>query len=123
MLLSLLHIHHRCQHDIISYSVSLHYRVNLSHPDIKDERAERNITFSRESMRLWCIKMVALYARCLTRKHRGFGETFFIDEVFVKINGKQHGLSSTVEQDGEVVDMYLQANTWVVRHIKSWRCS
>ncbi len=29
--------------------------------------------------------------------------------VFVKINGKQHYLWITVDQDGEVVDMYLQS--------------
>jgi putative transposase len=45
----------------------------------------------------------------LKRKHRGFGDTFFIDEVFVKINGKQHYLWRAVDQDGEVVDVYLQA--------------
>jgi putative transposase len=26
----------------------------------------------------------------LKRKHRGYGDAFFIDEVFVKINGEQH---------------------------------
>jgi len=45
----------------------------------------------------------------LKRKHRGFGDTFYIDEVFVKINGKQHYLWRAVDQDGEVVDVYLQA--------------
>ena len=35
--------------------------------------------------------------------------TFYIDEVFVKINGKQHYLWRAVDQDGEVVDVYLQA--------------
>ncbi|CAA0099086.1 Uncharacterised protein [Halioglobus japonicus] len=35
--------------------------------------------------------------------------TFYIDEVFVKINGKQHYLWRAVHQDGEVVDVYLQA--------------
>jgi putative transposase len=38
-----------------------------------------------------------------------YGDTFFIDEVFVKINGKQHYLWRAVDQDGEVVDVYLQA--------------
>jgi putative transposase len=33
----------------------------------------------------------------------------FIDEVFVKIKGKQHYLWRAVDQDGEVVDVYLQA--------------
>ena len=64
---------------------------------------------TRESIRLWCIKFGALYARRLKRKHRGYGDTFFIDEVFVKINGKQCYLWRAVDQDGEVVDVFLQA--------------
>ncbi|MFT4520170.1 MAG: putative transposase, partial [Halioglobus sp.] len=42
------------------------------------------------------------------RKHRGCGDTFYIDEVFIKINGRQHYLWRAVDQDGEVVDVYLQ---------------
>ncbi len=38
----------------------------------------------------------------------GYGDTFFIDEVFVKIDGKQHYLWRAVDQDGEVVDVFLQ---------------
>jgi putative transposase len=45
----------------------------------------------------------------LKRRHGGYGDTFFIDEVFVKIKGKQHYLWRAVDQDGEVVDVYLQA--------------
>jgi putative transposase len=100
---------HRFPPEIISYAVWLYYRFNLSHRDIEDLLAERGITVSRESIRLWCIKFGALYARRLKRKHRGYGDTFFIDEVFVKINGSQHYLWRAVDQDGEVVDVYLQA--------------
>ncbi len=100
---------HRFPPDIISYAVWLYHRFNLSHRDIEDLLAERGITVSREAIRLWCIKFGAIYARRLKRKHRGYGDTFFIDEVFVKINGKQHYLWRAVDQDGEVVDVYLQA--------------
>lgn len=112
---------HRFPPDIISYAAWLYYRFNLSHRDIEDLLAERGITVSRESIRLWypkhslrswgrlCIKFGALYARRLKRKHRGYGDTFYIDEVFVKINGKQHYLWRAVDQDGEVVDVFLQA--------------
>ncbi|MFT4769480.1 MAG: putative transposase [Glaciecola sp.] len=48
-----------------------------------------------------------MYARRLKRKHRGYGDTFYIDEVFIKINGKQHYLWRAVDPDGEVVDVYL----------------
>jgi putative transposase len=53
--------------------------------------------------------MGGLPSRRLQRKHRGYGDTFYIDEVFIKINGKQHYLWRVVDQDGEVVDVYLQA--------------
>ncbi|MDG1231776.1 MAG: IS6 family transposase [Pseudomonadales bacterium] len=100
---------HRFPPDIISYAVWLYYRFNLSHRDIEDLLAERGITVTRESIRLWCLKFGAIYTRRLKRKHRGFGDTFYIDEVFVKITGKQHYLWRAVDQDGEVVDVYLQA--------------
>jgi hypothetical protein len=48
------------------------------------------------------------YARRLKKKHQGYGDTFFIDEVFVKIDGKQHYLWRAVDQDGEIVDVFLQ---------------
>jgi putative transposase len=99
---------HRFPPDIISYAVWLYYRFNLSHRDVEDLLAQRGITVSREAIRLWCIKFGAIYTRRLKRKHRGYGDTFYIDEVFVKINGKQHYLWRAVDQDGEVVDVYLQ---------------
>jgi putative transposase len=100
---------HRFPPDIISYAVWLYYRFNLSHRDIEDLLAERGITVSYETIRLWCIKFGALYSKRLKHKHPGYGDTFYIDEVFVKINGKQYYLWRAVDQDGEVVDVYLQA--------------
>ena len=99
---------HRFPPDIISYAVWLYFRFNLSHRDIEDLLAERGIIVTRESIRLWCIKFGALYARRLRRSHRSYGDTFHVDEVFVKINGKQHCLWRAVDQDGEIVDVYLQ---------------
>ena len=100
---------HRFPPDFISYAVWLYYRFNLSHRDIEDLLAERGIIVTRESIRLWCIKFGTIYTRRLKRQHRGYGDTFYIDEVFVKINGKQHYLWRAVDQDGEVVDVYLQS--------------
>ncbi len=100
---------HRFPPDIISYAVWLHHRFNLSQRDIEDLLTERGIIVSYESIRLWCIKFGSEYARRLKQRHQGYGDTFYIDEVFVEINGKQHYLWRAVDQDGEVVDVYLQA--------------
>jgi putative transposase len=99
---------YRFPSEIIQYAVWLYYRFTLSHRDIEDLLAERGINVSYESIRLWCNRFGPKFATKLKRKHRGYGDTFYIDEVFVKIDGKQHYLWRAVDQDGEVVDVYLQ---------------
>jgi putative transposase len=100
---------HRFPPDIISHAVWLYHLFNLSNRDVEDLLAERGITVSYETIRLWGIKFGTRYARRLKQRHRGYGDTFYIDDVFVKLNGKQHYLWRAVDQDGEVVDVYLQA--------------
>jgi putative transposase len=99
---------HRFPPEIIQYAVWLHHRFNLSHRDIEDLLAERGINVSYEAIRLWCNKFGLKYVRRLKKKHQGYGDTFFIDEVFVKIDGKQYYLWRAVDQDGEIVDVFLQ---------------
>jgi putative transposase len=99
---------HRFPPEIIQYAVWLYYRFNLSHRDIEDLLAERGINVSYEAIRLWCNKFGVKYVRRLKKKHQGYGDTFFIDEVFVKIDGKQYYLWRAVDQDGEIVDVFLQ---------------
>jgi len=100
---------HRFPPEIIQHAVWLYYRFNLSHRDIEDLLAVLGIVVSDESVRLWCNKFGPKYARRLKRRHQGFGDTFFIDQVFVKIDGIQHYLWRAVDQDGEVVDVFLQS--------------
>ena len=99
---------HRFPPEVIQYAAWLYYRFNLSCRDIEDLLAERNIIVSYEAIRSWCRKFGAQYARRLKRNHQGYGDTFFIDEVFVKIQGKQQYLWRAVDQDGEIVDVFLQ---------------
>lgn len=87
----------------------LYYRFNLSHRDIEDLLAEKGIDVTHESMHLWCIKFGSACARNLRCQHLGYGDTFFLDEVSVKIQGKQQYLWRAIDQDGEVVDILLQA--------------
>ena len=100
---------HRFPPEIIQHAVWLYHRFNLSARGIEDLLAERGIVVSYEAIRLWCIKFGPRYAKRLKRRHQGYGDTFFIDEVFVKIRGKQHYLWRAVDQDGEVIDVFLQA--------------
>lgn len=106
-ILTSLYKRHRFLSKIIQYAVWLYYRFNMSHRDIEDLLAERGIEVSYESIHSWCNKFGPQYAQRLKRRHQGYGDTFYIDEVFVKIQGKQQYLWRTIDQDGEVVDVFL----------------
>jgi len=99
---------YRFPSEIIQYTVWIYYRFNLSHRDIEDLLAQRGINVSYEAIRLWCNRFGPKYAARLKKKHKGYGDTFFIDEVFIKIDGKQYYLWRAVDQDGEIVDVFLQ---------------
>ena len=99
---------YRFPSEIIQYTVWIYYRFNLSHRDIEDLLAERGINVSYEAIRLWCNRFGPKYAAWLKKKHQGYGDTFFIDEVFIKIDGKQHYLWRAINQDGEIVDVFFR---------------
>ena len=86
----------------------LNRRFNLGIRDVEDLLAERNINVSYEPIRLWINKFGPEFTKRLRRRHSGFGDTYYLDEVFVKIGGIQHYLWRAVDQDGEVVDVYMQ---------------
>ncbi|MEL0326163.1 MAG: IS6 family transposase [Burkholderiaceae bacterium] len=99
---------YRFPSEIIQHAVWLYHRFNLSFRDIEDLLHERGIEVSYEAIRLWCYKFGPEYAKRLKKKRSGFGDIFHIDEVFVKINGVQHYLWRAVDQDGDVIDVFLQ---------------
>ncbi len=105
---SKLYKRHRFPPEIIQYAVWLYHRFNLSHRDIEDLMSHRGIEVSYEAIRPCCYKFGPKYAQRLRRKHQGYGETFFIDEVFMKIKSKQNYLRRVVDPVGEVIDVFLQ---------------
>jgi putative transposase len=93
--------------EIISHAVWLYHRFTLSFRDVEDLLAERRIVVSYESIRYWCIKFGATYARSLRRKQGRLGDIWHVDEVFITIRGKRHYLWRAVDQDGDVIDILV----------------
>ncbi len=113
---------------INQYAMWLYYRFNINYRDIEDLLAQCGFIVTHESIRLWCNKFGTKYAARLRQGHQGYGDTFFIDEVFVKIGGKQQYLWRAVDQDGDVVKVFLQrrcdgkaANRFFKRLLKAHR--
>ena len=89
------YLRHRFPPEIISHAVWLYHRDCLSFRDVEDLLAERGIIVSYETIRQWCGKFGPDYARRLKRRQGRLGETWFLDEVFVAINGQRQCSSSS----------------------------
>ena len=79
---------HRFLPEIIGYAVWVYHRFCLSFRDVEDLLAERGVTVSYETIRRWCRKFGADYARRLKKKQGRLGDTWHLDELLVGINGR-----------------------------------
>ena len=102
------YLRHRFPPEIISHAVWLYHRYCLSFRDVEDLLAERGIIVSYETIRQWCGKFGPDYARRLKRRQGRLGETWFLDEVFVTINGERQSLWRAVDQGGDLIDLLVQ---------------
>lgn len=100
---------HRFPPVIIQHALWLYFRFTLSYRDVEDLLAERGIDVSYETVRRWAVKFGGYYAQRLRKKRPKPGLTWHIDEVFLKINGKQVYLWRAVDDEGEVLDVLLQS--------------
>ena len=95
--------------EIISHAVWLYFRFTLSLRDVEDLLAQRAIIVSYETIRQWCEKFGPEYAAKLKRRQGRLGDTWHLDEVFVTIGGQRQYLWRAVDQDGDVIDILVQA--------------
>ena len=100
---------YRFPSDIISHAVWLYHRFCLSFRDAEDLLAQRGIVVTYETIRHWCQTFGPAYARRLRHRRGRMGDTWYLDELFVAIHGRQQYLWRAVDEDGDVIDILVQA--------------
>jgi len=102
---------HRYPAEIISHAVWLYHRFTLSFRDIEEILALRDIDVSYECIRYWCLKFGNHYATTIRARAGRFGDIWHLDEVFISFRGERHYLWRAVDQDGETLNILVQAAT------------
>ena len=95
--------------EIISHAVWLYHRFCLSFRDAEDLLAQRGVTVTYETIRHWCQTFGPAYARRLRHRRGRLGDTWYLDELFVNIQGRRQYLWRAVDQDGDVMDILVQS--------------
>ena len=94
---------------IIQHAVWLYARFALSLRDVEDLLAERGITVSYETIRVWVARFGPLIARRLRRQRGRPSDTWHLDEMFVRIRGRWMYLWRAVDAEGEIPDALVQS--------------
>jgi putative transposase len=100
---------HRFPSEIISHCVWLYFRFSLSFRDVEELMSSRGVSLTCETVREWCSRFGQPYANGLRRKSAPSGDRWHLDEVFLKIIGRQHNHWRAVDQDGDVLDILVQS--------------
>ena len=85
------------------------HRFCLSFRDAEDLLAQRGVTVTDETIRHWCHAFGPDYARRLRRGRGPLGDTWYLDELFVNIQGRRQYLWRAVDQDGDLIDILVQS--------------
>lgn len=95
--------------DIIQRAVWMYLRFTLSFRDVEELLAERGIVVTYESIRRWVLAFGPGIARRLRARRPKPHGRWHLDEMFVRVGGRQMYLWRAVDAEGEVLDVLLQA--------------
>src|SRR6185437_5322309 len=100
----------RTQHpsDVIALVVLWRLRYKLSLRDLAEMFLIRGIVFSHEAVRAWEAKLTPAPAEALRRRRRGkIGRSWYVDETYVKVQGRWCYLYRASDTSGALVDVRL----------------
>ena len=95
--------------EVIGHAVWLYHCFSLSLRDVELIMAARGVVVSYESIREWGLRFGRLFANTLKSRRPTPGDKWHLDEVFIRIQGKQHYLWRAIDQDGHVLDILAQS--------------
>jgi putative transposase len=94
--------------DVVLLVVLWRLRYKLSLRDLAEIFLERGVTFTYEAVREWETRFAPLLAAQLrTKRHGQAGQSWYVDETYVKVKGKWCYLYRAIDEDGNLVDSRL----------------
>ncbi len=106
---SIPYIHAGILNFVFGHVWQLYFRFPLSFREVEELMLERGVVVSFETIRRWCAKFGQTYANQLRRRRLQPGGKWYLDEVFIKINGTLHYLWRPVDQHSKVLDVLVQS--------------
>ncbi len=93
---------------VIRHAIWLYLRFTLSYRDVEELLAERGVEVSYETIRRWVLKFVPAISGNLGRLRPKPSPRWYLDEMAVRIGGRLMYLWRAVDDEGEILDLFIR---------------
>jgi putative transposase len=94
--------------DVVCLVILWRFRYKLSLRDLAEMFLQRGLSFTHEAVREWENKLAPLLSETLRkRRHGAVGQSWYVDETYVKVQGQWCYLYRASDRDGNLVDVRL----------------
>jgi putative transposase len=94
--------------DVVCLVVLWRFRYKLSLRDLAEMFLQRGMIFTHEAVRNWEVKLAALLGEALRkRRHGSVGNSWYVDETYIRVQGRWCSLYRAIDRDGNLVDVHL----------------
>ena len=91
--------------DIVMLVVTWRLRYKLSLRDLAEMFLSRGLVFTHEAVRDWEARFSPLLTQELRRRRKGgVGESWYVDETYIKVSGRWCYLYRAIDREGNLVD-------------------
>jgi putative transposase len=96
--------------DVVCLVVLWRFRYKLSLRDLAEMFLERGVSFTHEAVRTWEHTLAPFLSEVLRERRRGaVGKSWYVDETYIKVQGKWCYLYRAIDRDGNLVDVRLSS--------------
>ena len=99
--------------DIIAFVVFCRLRYRLTLRDLSEIMLLRGFTVSHECVRQWEAKLLPVMGEALRKRRHGTGrssgQSWYVDETYLKVQGRWCYLYRAIDRDGNLIDTMLSA--------------
>ena len=97
--------------DIIAFVVFCRLRYRLTLRDLSEILLLRGFTVSHECVRQWEAKLLPVMGEALRKRRHGTGrrsgQSWYVDETYLKVHGRWCYLYRAIDRDGNLIDTDL----------------
>ena len=98
---------HRFPIIIMQHAVFLKLRFTLSYRDVEELLAMRGVKVDHSTIQRWVFKFSKEIEKNMNRRKKRTGDSWRLDETYIRVKGKHMFLYRAVDKNGDTVDFLL----------------